>query len=346
MSIIENIFNNRDRTDNSVIKQRVKCLGPFEFKVIHIVGTNGKGSVSHYLTTNLMKKYKVGTFTSPHIFRANERIKVNNKEIPTKALESLIQKNKNLHFFAIMYLSALAYFKAQKCDVVIIEAGIGGRFDTTNTLPGSIGVLTSVGLDHTELLGKSKEEILYDKLGIMNSGMNFYTGSEIKEYEDIINDECLKVNSKHFQVDNNKANYKLRNQSLVKFILKKEFNIKATFVEPLGRTSMQVINNTKAFIDVAHNKDGIQATLEYLNSIHETFDQVVITISKKKDWKKIETLFHNKKIFVYKLDENFISAKDLNVDKVDNIKLFYKKQNKNTLYIGSFFSVGKILNRE
>ncbi|MCP4336735.1 MAG: hypothetical protein GY679_02685 [Mycoplasma sp.] len=344
MTIINSIFNNRNRTDNKEVEELVNKLKPFNFKIINVVGTNGKGSVSNYLTTNLMTKYKVGTFTSPHIFKANERIKVNNVSIPTKKLEVLISKYKDLHFFAIMYLCALEHFKEQGCEVVILEAGVGGKYDTTNTLSGDVGVITSIGLDHMELLGSTEREILKDKIGIINKGMNFYFGTELLEFNELIEEKVTKMKAKHFVVVNQFNDYKSRNKALAKEILKNEFNIlKPIFVDPIGRTTIQEINNSKAIIDVAHNKAGIAATLELLKKDSVYFEQVVITMSKRKDWKDLKKLFLNKKIFAYQLKDDFISAQDLGVEEVDDLRVFYKKQNKNTLYIGSFYSVGEIL---
>ncbi|TCG10802.1 Mur ligase family protein [Mycoplasma todarodis] len=349
MKLITSIFSNRMHTTNETIKSYLDKIGfKFSYKIINVVGTNGKGSVSHYLTENLQKEFKVGTFTSPHIFAANERIKINNKNIDTKTLEDYIENMEysNMHFFSIMFIAALQYFEDQKCDYIILEAGIGGSHDPSNIFDGVIGVITSVGRDHMELFGETLEDVLEDKIGIINKNMNFYSGTDLKKMNERISQKTIEKNAKHIIVNNEGVNYKIRNQKLATAILRKEFNIEPNFSDLKGRATLQKINNTTAIIDVAHNKVGIQATLEHLVDKGITFEQVVITISKRKEWQTIKYLFKNKEIFVYQIDDSFISAKDLDAGEVKDLKDFYENQTKNTLYIGSFYSIGDILKND
>ncbi|CAM9122949.1 Mur ligase family protein [Mycoplasma todarodis] len=349
MNLIQSIFNNRKNTSNKVLKTYLDKLNLLcDFKIINVVGTNGKGSVSHYLTENLKQKLTVGTFTSPHIFEANERIQVNGENISTPQLEKYISryKDKDIHFFGIMFLCAIEYFNDMNCDVVILEAGIGGKHDPSNILDGDIGVITSVGYDHMEIFGETLQDVMNDKIGIINNGMHFYSGSELGVMNKCITEKANELNSKHFIVDNQAKHYKTRNQLLVKEILKNEFDIVANFNEPLGRATLQKINNTIAILDVAHNENGILATLEYLKDKQIPFEQVVITIAKRKDFSNLQNIFKDKDIFVYTLNDSFILAKDIEAKDINNLKAFYNKQNKNTLYIGSFHSIGSILKNE
>ena len=349
MNLIQSIFNNRKNTNNKVLKTYLDKLNLLcDFKIINVVGTNGKGSVSHYLTENLKNKLTVGTFTSPHIFNANERIQVNGMEIPTVQLEKYISryKEKDIHFFGIMFLCAIEYFNDMNCDVVILEAGIGGKHDPSNILDGDIGVITSIGYDHMDIFGETLQDVLEDKIGIINNGMHFYSGTELGQMNKSITDKAKDLESTHFIVDNQAKHYKTRNQLLVKEILKNEFNIIASFNEPLGRATIQKINNTIAILDVAHNEDGILATLEYLKDKQLSFEQVVITIAKRKDFSNLHNIFHDKDIFVYTLNDSFISARDIGAKDIKSLKSFYNTQNKNTLYIGSFHSIGGILKNE
>ncbi len=349
MNLIQSIFNNRKNTSNELLKlyldkMNLRC----NFKIINVVGTNGKGSISHYLTQNLKKTFKVGTFTSPHIFEANERIKFNGMNIPTATLEKYISKyiTTDIHFFGIMFLSAIEYFNDKDCNIVILEAGIGGSHDPSNILDGEIGILTSIGYDHMEIFGDTLTDVLLDKIGIINKGMNFYSGTQLGDMNKQISKKAFDVNANHFIVDNQKKHYKTRNQLIAKEVLEKEFKIKAKFDEPLGRTTIQKINNTTAILDVAHNEDGILATLEYLKDKKIYFEQVVITIARRKDFSNLTSIFNNKKIFVYQLDSSFISPNEIEALTVTNIKEFYSNQQKNTLYIGSFHSIGSILKNE
>ncbi|CAM9105739.1 Mur ligase family protein [Mycoplasma marinum] len=350
MKIIKSIFNNRKNTKNSTIKKYLNTFIKKEkFKIINVVGTNGKGSVSHYLTEGLSKKYKVGTFTSPHIFSATERIKIQNVEINEETLESYIIKytNTDLHFFAIMFLSAMEYFQEQKCDYVILEAGIGGTHDPSNILDGAIGVITSIGRDHMDLFGNTLLDVLNDKIGIINNKMNFYSGTNLGiEFNEIIQKKCLEQKAKHILVKNEGRDYRIRNQRLASAILKKEFNLNINFTEPMGRSKIQNTNNTKAILDVAHNHSGIRATKEFLENNKIEYDQVVLTISKRKEHSEIPDIFKGKDLFVYQLDESFVDSKEMNAINIEDLKYFYKNQKKDTLYIGSFYSIGEILENE
>ncbi len=349
MKLIQAIFNNRKNTSNEVLKTYLNKLNLISnFKVINVVGTNGKGSVSHYLTENLKGNLNVGTFTSPHIFEANERIKFNGENISIKKLEKLIYKylKTDIHFFGIMFLCAIEYFNKMGCDVIILEAGIGGKYDPSNILNGDVGVITSLGYDHMEIFGDTLEDVLMDKIGIINKGMKFYSGDELKELNKIISKEAKNKKAEHIIIKNSNKDYKVRNQLLVKDILLNEFNIEPIFNEPIGRSTIQEVNGTKAILDVAHNKDGILATLKHLENHNINFEQVVITISKRKQYHDLPKIFSDKKVFVFKLNEMFISASDIGAINVDDLKKFYIKQKQNTLYIGSFYSIGEILKYE
>ncbi len=152
------------------IEKAVEEFGGKDYPSIIVAGTNGKGSVSHLISEALIKNgLKVGLFTSPHLFRFNERIKVNLKEVETKELDEafysvlpLIEKFE-LTYFEASLLLALEVFRKEKVDAAVFEVGLGGRLDATNVLNHQIAVLTSVSLDHTNYLGSSLSEIAREK---------------------------------------------------------------------------------------------------------------------------------------------------------------------------------------
>lgn len=150
-----------------------------KFKTIHVVGTNGKGSTSYYLAGILQAHgYTTGLFTSPHLVSLRERIRVNDKPIPEADLERLLLAVKNAAererieptFFEVLTLVAFLYYAEQGVDVVSMEAGMGGRLDSTAIACGGIVVLTSVGLEHTEVLGPTEEAILKEKMAVADAG--------------------------------------------------------------------------------------------------------------------------------------------------------------------------------
>ena len=152
-----------------------------KFKTIHVVGTNGKGSTSYYLAGILQAHgYKTGLFTSPHLVSLRERIRINDMPISEADLERLLLAVKNAAererieptFFEVLTLVAFLYYAENGVDVVSMEAGMGGRLDSTAVACGGIVVLTSVGLEHTEVLGPTEEAILKEKLAVADAGGN------------------------------------------------------------------------------------------------------------------------------------------------------------------------------
>ena len=159
-------------------------------KIIHLAGTKGKGSTCAFLASILQEAgYKVGLYTSPHLHRVNERIRILSPEnlqskdnfsgaIDDEELASVltslrpftaaIQNEGNiLTFFEVLTVAALCYFANAKVDVVILETGLGGRLDATNAVDSSIAVITPVSLDHTRILGATLDKIALEKAGII-----------------------------------------------------------------------------------------------------------------------------------------------------------------------------------
>lgn len=171
------------------------------FPTVHIVGTNGKGSTTSYLQNILTKSgYQVGTFTSPYITRFNERISINGTEIPDKDLVSLVAKaqvilndlEEHTNFdrpteFELVTLLMFLYFDLKQVDIAIVEAGIGGRLDSTNVLLPELVICTSIGFDHTETLGNSLLDIANHKAGVMRENTPILLGRVSAEVEHFFN---------------------------------------------------------------------------------------------------------------------------------------------------------------
>ncbi|ARI57837.1 bifunctional folylpolyglutamate synthase/dihydrofolate synthase [Streptococcus salivarius] len=167
------------------------------YPTVHIVGTNGKGSTTSYLQNILTKSgYQVGTFTSPYITRFNERISINGTEIPDKDLISLVAKaqvilsdlEEHTNFgrpteFELVTLLMFLYLDLKQVDMAIIEAGIGGRLDSTNVLSPELVICTSIGFDHTETLGDSLLDIANHKAGVMRENTPILLGRVSTEVE-------------------------------------------------------------------------------------------------------------------------------------------------------------------
>ena len=147
-----------------------------KFKTIHIAGTNGKGSSSHYLASILQSAgYKTGLYTSPHLKSFTERIRINGVPIPENNVISFVENNKEFleelkpSFFEMSVGMAFEYFAQEQVDIAIIEVGLGGRLDSTNIITPVLSLITNISLDHTDILGDTIPKIAVEKAGIIKS---------------------------------------------------------------------------------------------------------------------------------------------------------------------------------
>ncbi|MCD6055676.1 MAG: folC [Gammaproteobacteria bacterium] len=150
----------------------------FSIPVITVGGTNGKGSSVALLQSILMAAgYRVGAYTSPHLFYFNERICINTKPITDEALikafvrvQQASEKTCTLTYFEYTTLAALLYFKEALLDVLILEVGLGGRLDAVNIIDSDVAIVATIALDHIDWLGDTRERIAFEKAGIMREG--------------------------------------------------------------------------------------------------------------------------------------------------------------------------------
>ena len=152
------------------------------YKIIHVAGTNGKGTVCTLLAHTLAcAGYQTGLFVSPHLISPTERIRFNGKPISQddfcKAVQTVLAcEEELLNFFEILTVAALVYFAVQEAQYVMLETGLGGRKDPTNICKPVLSVITSIGLDHTALLGSTLAEIAAEKAGIIKPGVGVLCG--------------------------------------------------------------------------------------------------------------------------------------------------------------------------
>ena len=152
-------------------------LRDYEFKVIAVAGTNGKGSCVAFMESMLAAaSLRVGCYCSPHLLRYNERIRIAGKEVTDEDLLDAFSEVDNkrgktsLTYFEFGTLAAMSVFKRSGLDVVLLEVGLGGRLDAVNLFDADVSVLTSIELDHIDWLGPDRESIGFEKAGILRAG--------------------------------------------------------------------------------------------------------------------------------------------------------------------------------
>ena len=266
--VLEKIFNMRtiDKriTDESLNQNNEKLKKIYELlgepcknkKIIHIAGTNGKGSTATFLESIFFAAgYSVAKFTSPHILRFNERILVDKEMISDEdvvkyyeAVMDILEKNLlQINFFEITTFMALLYFEAKNPDFIFLETGLGGRYDATNVVNSTIAVITNVSFDHVSLLGNSLDKIADRKAGIIKDGQLCIYAQNLVELENAVKketDNSVNVLKKYenLQVELDNQNYKtivkiFESENLEEFEniedKKNKYNLGKTFILPL-----------------------------------------------------------------------------------------------------------------
>ncbi len=194
--------DHRTLPDPSRMRRLVHVMGDPQAAapVLHLTGTNGKTSTARALTTLLMTKgLTVGTFTSPHLERINERLMANGEAIADAelaealsaiaGLESLLGPDVHLTWFEIITAAAFRWFADRPVDTAVVEVGLGGRWDATNVADGVVAVVTNIGLDHTEFLGPTLGDVASEKAGIIKSGSTLVLSETRPELVDIFTAE-------------------------------------------------------------------------------------------------------------------------------------------------------------
>lgn len=293
-----------------------------EIKTIHVAGTNGKGSTSHFLASILQEAgYKTGLYTSPHLKDFRERIKINGADISEDFVVSFIAQNKSffeenqLSFFEMTVGLAFDYFRQEKVDIAIIEVGLGGRLDSTNIITPLLSVITNIGMDHVQFLGNTMGKIAFEKAGIIKPNIPVVIGeytsetkpvfekkasetqSEIFFASDIIQETYPSVLLGDYQKQNKKTVLQAIRvlQSQNQFQISEE-NIKNGFWNVVKNTGLQgrwqqLKEVPKVICDTAHNKHGLEIVMNQVNN--QKFDKLhlVLGVVNDKDLDDILPLF-------------------------------------------------------
>lgn len=198
------------KADLKVTLALCEALGnpQLRFPSVHVAGTNGKGSVSHITASVLMKAgYRTGLFTSPHLRDYRERMRINGAMIPESYVAAFVGRHQKLFeelkpsFFEMTYAMAACWFAGQNIDVAVMETGMGGRLDSTNTCRPVLSVITNISPDHMQFLGNTLAAIAAEKAGIIRPGVPVVVGQTQPETDGVFTSRCKSLQSPCFHAD-------------------------------------------------------------------------------------------------------------------------------------------------
>ena len=329
-----------EKADLSYIKKVLTFLDNPQDKVktVHVTGTNGKGSTSYYLSSLLQKAgQKTGLFVSPYVFEFNERIQLNGRNISdadlvktVNAIESALTKirktNNNFSLVTFEYevVMAFLYFAREKCDYAVIEVGIGGEHDKTNVIVPEVSVITTIGLDHEQIIGPTLQDIAREKSGVIKKNRPVIIGNVPKEVLPIIQQKAqkehatIKLLGKDFKISlQENLTYQDQNKK-ISFLprpLVEGYDVgiaisavsllgvklsAAEIKEAINQTKIpgryQIVqNNPLVILDGAHNIQAVQNLLNYAHCEQKRRQgqvRILIMMMKDKDIAQVFDLFH------------------------------------------------------
>ena len=285
--------------------------------LIHVGGTNGKGSTSAYISSILQEsKYKVGIFTSPHFYDFRERIKINNEKIKKSFIVNFIKDHKSLieklelSFFELSFCISLAYFIKSKVDYSIIEVGLGGRLDATNIINPLVSVITNISYDHTDILGNTLEMIANEKAGIFKQNSKIIIGERNDVVDEIFVKKAVEVSSSITFVPDLKDQNSYSSVNYLNTNIKtaiqtcKSLNLKSVNddtisagISNINKNSLligrwtTICNDPKVIFDAAHNLAGFESISSQLKKTKYNQLHVILAFIKGKNINELISKF-------------------------------------------------------
>lgn len=343
-----------------------------KLKCIHVAGTNGKGSVCTIIAAILAKTgMNVGLYTSPHIFDYTERIKICGQDISKDDFAkyvfeicNLAEKN-HIHLteFEILTAVMFKYFSDNKVDVVVLETGLGGRFDATNVIKSNLcSIITHIDLDHTERLGNTKSKIAFEKAGIIKPGCPVFTCEGYEEIKDKA-DECnsLFVLVTPFEDTTNlslKGTCQQENLSLalaaVRYLFPEisENTIQQALTEVKNPCRFQLCRED-LIVDASHNPNGAMALRESLDFYYPDKKRCFIFgCLRNKDYRRMMEILFSKEDEIYFY--HFSNKNSCTIEELQEACKFPSKPFKNLdelpadylkIVCGSFYMLNEIIPR-
>ena len=298
-----------------------------KLKIIHIGGTNGKGSVSNMLASVLQEAgFKTGLYNSPHLIDFTERIKINGENCDKEFVYDFIQKLRNLpseitpSFFEFTTIMAFEYFYQKKVDYAIIEVGLGGRLDSTNIITPILSAITNVALDHQDILGNTIEEITNEKAGIIKPYIPIISGAEDLTVRNIIKEKAEELNTEFIDAtiintdlkSDLKGNYQQKNIKVVLALIKELQNSGVNISDQNIHSGLLNVHKNTNFIgrwfefskdpliicDTAHNQAGLELVFEQLNSIPK-FKHIILGFVAEKNINEVLQILPTNSCFYF-----------------------------------------------
>jgi dihydrofolate synthase/folylpolyglutamate synthase len=365
-------------------KQLLKICGDPQkkFQSIQVIGTNGKGSTSAMIASILKASdYKVGLYTSPHLNKINERIRINGQSIQDNEIINFINQyqqsiNKlNSSFFETMTALAVWYFEKEKVDIAILETGLGGRLDSITACDSNLLVCTSISKDHEHILGNTVEEIAYEKICALKKNMLCISSNHIQSIKDVFNKHAISVKSKIQYVQSNNYNqfinlngiHQLENEILAINTIKHltEFKIYDIFIKQ-GLSSVlwpgriqKIYNKPDVYYDVAHNHASFESLCNYVNTLKGK-KILVLALQKYKILNKIINKIERSfdKIIITQTNiRNFLPAEELaclfNINKIniinqviEAVQIYKSAQKTDNIIIAGSHYLGPVISKE
>ena len=309
-----------------------RCGNPQNnFQSIHIAGTNGKGSICSMLASILMSAgYRVGLYSSPHLINFNERIRINNICITNNEIASFVEKKRKdideikSTFFETTTAMAFDHFSLKKIDIAVVETGLGGRLDATNVINPIITAISSISLDHRDMLGDNIVKIAKEKAGIIKRGIPVVISPQKKSVRSILFKTVAKFDSPIIQIkepskvfynkDGTSFDYKNISynvpligkfqalNALIAITIVKKINKKInhqTIQKGLAKTVwpgrlQRMSEFYPIYYDVAHNQEGICLMLETIKSLFSQKPIGLFVMKGDKELKLISKILKNK----------------------------------------------------
>lgn len=361
-------------------------------KFVHIAGTNGKGSTSHLIASVLQEAgYTTGLHTSPHLIDFRERIRVNGALIPEEAVVEFVTTCRTQweaiqpSFFELSVAMAFWYFRRAGTDICVIETGLGGRLDSTNIITPEVCAITTIGMDHMNLLGDTPGQIAFEKAGIIKPDVPVVIGAITGDAREVILQKAIESGAE--VVDSSlvqgtpevplKGNYQKANArtayAVIQTLISRGWNITqehiasgfARVIENTGLAGrwQEIRQSPKVICDVGHNVDGVGLVVEQVKRMEQTRLHIVLGMVSDKDIDSVLRLLPTHALYYFckaniprgmdarQLHEQAARC-ELQGEVYASVAMAYRaaltsaSEKDIVLVTGSFFTVGEVLSEE